>query len=145
VRIYYRGPDALLTDEHFTWHGPERAHFSIRDLREVGRVRSVASGLSSRTLLVVGAMLACTVPWLLAAPFAAYSVILIVLATAATTLAVGRRRKVSLWQVQATYHGSRVTIYASADERVFNQVTRALSRAIGDARSPAPPNRLAPL
>lgn len=143
MRIYYRGPDALLTDDHFTWHGPERADFSIRDLREVGRVRSVAPGLSPHTLLVVGAMLAFAVAWPLVAPFAAYSVILVVLAAAMTTLVIGRRRKVSLWQVQATYRGSRVTIYASADERVFNQVTRALSRAIEDARSPVPPYRLA--
>ena len=143
MRIYYRGPDALLTDEHFTWQGPARADFSIRDLREVGRVRSVARGLSSRTLLAVGAMLAFAVAWFLAAPFAAYSVILVVAAAAATTLVIGGRRKVSLWQVQATYRGSRVTVYASADERVFNQVTRALSRAIADARSPVTPDRLA--
>jgi hypothetical protein len=58
-------------------------------------------------------------------------------------LVVRRRRKISLWQVQATYRGSRVTIYASSDERVFNQVTRALSRAIADGRSSSAPFRLA--
>ncbi|GID95448.1 DUF6232 family protein [Amorphoplanes digitatis] len=142
MRIYYRGPDAFLTDEQFTWNGPERADFNIRGLREVGRVRRDATGLSLRTLLLVGAVLAFATAGLMVAPSAAYSVIPVALAAAMTTVVIGGRRKVSLWQVQATYRGSRVTIYASTDERVFNQVTRALSRAIEDARSPAAPHRL---
>ncbi|MEU7904083.1 DUF6232 family protein [Actinoplanes sp. NPDC049118] len=144
MRIYYRGPDAFLTDEHFIWNGSERADFVIRDLREVGRIRSVAAGLSTNTVLVVTTALAFFVAgWLMVAPAAAYPLSLVVVAASVATLAVRQRRKVSLWQVQATYRGSRVTIYASSDERVFNQVTRALSRAIEDARSSSAPYRLA--
>ncbi|MET8147352.1 DUF6232 family protein [Actinoplanes sp. NPDC049668] len=142
MRIYYRGPDAFLTDEQFTWNGPVRADFNIRGLREVGRVRRDATGLGIRTVLVVGAILAFATAWLMVTPSAAYSVIPVALAAAVTTVVLGGRRKVSRWEVQATYRGSRVTIYATADERVFNQVTRALSRAIRDARSPAAPHRL---
>jgi hypothetical protein len=38
------------------------------------------------------------------------------------------------WQVRASYLGSHVTVYTSVDQRVFNQVTRALRRAVEDAR-----------
>jgi hypothetical protein len=144
MRIYYRGPDAFLTDEHLTWNGPERVDFAIRDLREVGRVQSVAAGLSAWTVLVVSTVLAFFVAgWLVLAPATTYPLSFLVLAVSVATLVVRQRRKVSLWQVQATYHGSRVTIYASSDERVFNQVTRALCRAIQDARSSSAPYRLA--
>jgi hypothetical protein len=40
-------------------------------------------------------------------------------------------------ELQATYRGSRVVLYASSDVRVFNQVTRALRRAVEDARPPS--------
>jgi hypothetical protein len=144
MRIYYRGPDAFLTDEHLTWTASGRSAFVIRDLREVGRVRSVAAGLSTGTVLaVIVALAAFVAAWLVVAPAATYPLSLAVFAAAVTTLVVRRRRKISLWQVQATYRGSRVTIYASSDERVFNQVTRALSRAIADGRSSSAPFRLA--
>ena len=40
-------------------------------------------------------------------------------------------------ELQATYRGSRVVLYASSNVRVFNQVTRALRRAVEDARPPS--------
>jgi hypothetical protein len=144
MRIYYRGPDAFLTDEHFTWNGPEPANFAIRDLREVGRVCSVAAGIGIRTVLVAGSVLAVFVAaWFAVAPAAAYPLSLGVVAAGIVAMVVRRRRTVSLWQVQATYHGSRVTVYASTDERVYNQVTRALCRAIQDGRPAPVPHRLA--
>jgi hypothetical protein len=39
--------------------------------------------------------------------------------------------------LRATYRGATVTLYTSTDQRVFNQVTRALRRAIEDAHPPA--------
>jgi hypothetical protein len=42
--------------------------------------------------------------------------------------------------VHATYRGVVTVIYQSTDERVFNQVTRALMRAIEDGR-PIPTGR----
>lgn len=48
---------------------------------------------------------------------------------------------VVLWRLRprtfvlyATYRGTGVALYASTDERVFNQVSRALRRAIEDSR-----------
>jgi len=145
MRIYYRGPDAFLTDEHFSWNGPEPVNFALRDLREIGRVRSVAAGIGLGTVLAGLAALALFLAgWLVVAPATAYPLsLVVVVAAAVATMAVRKRRTVSLWQVQATYHGSRVTVYASTDERVYNQVTRALCRAIQDGRSASMPYRLA--
>jgi hypothetical protein len=41
------------------------------------------------------------------------------------------------WELWATYRGQPVMVYSCADVRVFNQVTRALHRAIEDGRTPA--------
>jgi hypothetical protein len=49
-------------------------------------------------------------------------------------------RSVHVWQVRATYRGAVTIVYESTDVRVFNQVTRALRRAIEDA-TPAPTGR----
>jgi hypothetical protein len=38
------------------------------------------------------------------------------------------------WELRATYRGRQVTLYSSFDSRVFNQVARALRRAVEDAR-----------
>lgn len=41
------------------------------------------------------------------------------------------------WELRATYQGHEVILYASCDTRVFNQVARALRRAVEDTRRPA--------
>jgi hypothetical protein len=55
--------------------------------------------------------------------------LVLVLAAAAVT----RRQPGRTWQLQANYHGRATLIYSSEDVRVFNQVARALLRAIEDA------------
>jgi hypothetical protein len=47
------------------------------------------------------------------------------------------RMRSQRWELRATYRGTRVLLYASSDVRVFNQVTRALRRAVEDARPPS--------
>ena len=39
MRTYYRGPDALVTDEHFVWRTATPRIFAVRELRNVGLVR----------------------------------------------------------------------------------------------------------
>jgi hypothetical protein len=46
-------------------------------------------------------------------------------------------REPARWELRALYRGQPVTLYASRDARVFNQVTRALRRAIEADRQPA--------
>jgi hypothetical protein len=51
--------------------------------------------------------------------------------------AVFWRRRPQRWELRATYQGQDVELYSSLDERVFNQIARALRRAIEDARPPS--------
>jgi hypothetical protein len=52
-----------------------------------------------------------------------------------TTGVVLWRLRSRTFLLRATYRGTEVTLYASTDERVFNQVSRALRRAIEDSRT----------
>ncbi len=56
---------------------------------------------------------------------------------ASVGLATRRHRPAYLRQLRATYRGVEVVVYESGDERVFNQVKRALCRALEDS-PPAP-------
>ncbi|WP_189080397.1 DUF6232 family protein [Mangrovihabitans endophyticus] len=129
ARTYYRGPDAVVTDELFVWLNRPMTSFFVGDLRFVGRSRQdrvspywafVAAGAA---VLVVGA-------WTVFGASAAY--ILGAAAMAAPLIAVVATRRSSPphWELRASYHGSEVVLYASSNERVFNQVSRALCRAI---------------
>ena len=42
-------------------------------------------------------------------------------------------RRAQVWELHATYRNAAVVLYASNDARVFNQVGRALRRAMEDA------------
>jgi len=47
------------------------------------------------------------------------------------------------WELRATYRGHDVVLYSTSDTRVFNQVARALRRAVEDARPPIRRHQLA--
>jgi hypothetical protein len=67
-----------------------------------------------------------------------YALILVALGMPALAAGVAMwRLRPQTFQLQATYRGAAVDLYSSEDERVFNQVTRALRRAIEDAHPPA--------
>jgi hypothetical protein len=132
VRTYYRGPDAVVTDETFTWQTRPVRTFVLVDLRDVGRVRHEASRIGR---VVAGLLLAVAGGvWVQQAlPGRWYAG---VGALVAALTVVGWRSR-SRWRLTASYRGlGEVTLYGSADPRVFNQVTRALLRAMEDAREP---------
>jgi hypothetical protein len=60
-----------------------------------------------------------------------------------TTGVVLWRLRPQFFVLRATYRGNTVTLYASTNKRVFNQVSRALRRAIEDARLAATWEKLA--
>ena len=43
TRTYYRGPDAVVTDQLFVWLTKPTRSYVVRDLRNVGLVRAQAS------------------------------------------------------------------------------------------------------
>jgi hypothetical protein len=133
VRTYYRGPDAAVTDEVFMWQtGPVRT-FVLAELRNVGRVQQEASRvgriIAGLLLAVVGGVwvqLALPGRWYVGAG-----------ALVVALMIVGWPSHSRRWMLKAAYRGvDNVILYSSTDPRVFNQVARALGRAMEDAREP---------
>ncbi|MEV6600314.1 DUF6232 family protein [Actinoplanes sp. NPDC051346] len=138
MRLYYRGPDAMVTSEHFVHRTPTSTRaFLIRDLRDVGITSAEEPGTPIVTLAGGTAiLLAAALPlWKISPLYAIGFLGLAGFGLAAAALV--RRNRPRSWLLQATYRGQTVELYASTDARVFNQVSRALRRAIEDARPPS--------
>jgi hypothetical protein len=90
MRLYYRGRDAVVTEESFYWLVEPYKVFPIRGLSEACRTRADPA----------------SPVWNL------------------------RARRNRPWEIRAVYRGHQHVLYASRDEQTFQQVARALSRAI---------------
>ena len=136
MRTYYRGPDALVTQERFVWRTSSPRIFVVRGLQHAVLVRCNVPDRRPSPALLVALMMTvlATVSWMLVSPTVGAVLGFLAVLTAVATLATQPRRTVYEWQVRATYQGAHVTVYASVDQRVFNQVARALRRAIEDGR-----------
>ena len=144
MRTYYRGADAVVTSSVFLGGMAPAKHYAIRDLRNVRITHGDAEQLRpSVPQLVTGLLIIVLAAWPLwrAARMSA----LVLAALAASTLilpmtaaaVVAWRLRPQRWELRASYRGEEVALYATTDERVFNQVRRALRRAIEDARPPS--------
>ena len=131
MRTYYRGPDAAVTDELFIWVTGTTKAFAVADLRQVSLEREHRSRLGR---IVAGVLLAvASASWvqldLPARWYVGIGALVVALAVA------GWPPHTRLWALRAAYRGAeQVTLYTSADPRVFHQVSRALRRAMEDAR-----------
>ncbi|RSM68445.1 hypothetical protein DMB66_13205 [Actinoplanes sp. ATCC 53533] len=136
MRIYYRGPDAVVTSTVFAGRAPA-PRYAIRDLRNV-QISRVERFEPSVAHAAAGLLIIAAVAWPLWQASPLYALALVALGMPA--LAAGTvmwRLRPQTFQLRATYRGAAVELYSSGDERVFNQITRALRRAIEDARPPA--------
>jgi Family of unknown function (DUF6232) len=135
TRTYYRGPDAVVTDQLFVWLTQPTKSYVVRDLRNVGLVRTQASRPYAAYLagaaLVLGAA-----SWTMFDSPVRYALSGLAVAVLSAFALVSVRTGLRRWELHASYRGTRVVLYASSDVRVFNQVVRALRRAIEDARPP---------
>jgi Family of unknown function (DUF6232) len=137
TRTYYRGPDAVVTDQLFVWLTSPSKSYVVRDLRSVGLVRAGANRLGSYTLHVAsGTLVLAVATWLTLDSPAAYALGALTVAVPSTFAVARMRTRPQRWELRATYRGTRILLYASSDVRVFNQVVRALRRAVEDARPP---------
>jgi uncharacterized protein DUF6232 len=136
MRTYYRGPDALVTQERFVWRTSSPRIFIVRELQNAVLVRcNVPDRRVNPALLVALVMTAlATASWMIVGPAVGAAIGFLAVLMAAGAMAGRPHRTMYEWQVRATYQGGHVTVYASADQRVFNQVARALRRAIEDGR-----------
>jgi hypothetical protein len=127
TRTYYRGPDAVVTSELFIWRTSPPKVFVIRHLQKVAIVRyDVDRGRPHYSSVAVLALwpIVDTPVWVATG----------VLAVAVPVVAVVTYSRIrpKRWELQALYLGAEVVLYASTDARVFNQVARALRRAMED-------------
>ena len=137
MRTYYDGPDALVTDHHFIWRTDPLRAFVIGDLRDVRLVQRDVG--SPRMIIALAAMAAAALivapGWLLIHTVGG-RLVLVGAAAAAVSLATLGRRSVHQWELRAAYQSREVVLYTTLEIRTFNQVTRALRRAVeGDRRT----------
>jgi len=138
MRTYYRGPDAVVTDGHFIWLVDPVATVPIRHLRHIRLAQCGTQPGHPRGMHVaMGALVVSAAGWTtLGTPAIFVSAPLCATIAAATSLVYWRLRP-RRWVLLANYRGAEMTLYASADVRVFNQVARALRRAVEDSRPSA--------
>jgi hypothetical protein len=132
TRIYYRGPDALVSDDRFVWHPTTTPQvFTIPDLRNVGLVQAPARVRPYAPAFAVVAIAMAAAGWILIPEPTVYVLAFLALAIPGVAM---MWREPGRWELHAQYHGTAVVLYSSADARVFNQVSRALRRAMEDRR-----------
>jgi hypothetical protein len=145
MRTYYRGPDASVTSERFVWRTSSPRIFAVQELKDVVLVRgNVPDRRPSAALLAALTLTILAVAsWLLVGAVVGAAVGFVAVLAGAAALVSQPHRTVYEWRVRATYFGRPVVVYAAVDQRVFNQVTRALRRAREDGRPARAEHRLA--
>jgi hypothetical protein len=108
----------------------------IRDLRNVRRAHTDARRGNPRALQVAfGALIVTAAGWTTLGTPAVYVSAPLCAAIAGLCTAAYWRLRPQRWELLANYRGNDVTLYATSDVRVFNQVARALRRAVEDNRT----------
>jgi hypothetical protein len=137
-RTYYRGTDAVVTDRLFVWRTTPTTGYVINDLRNVGLVRADADRLRPYTThVVVLTVILGAAAWTVSQTPAAYFLGFLAVAFPTVFVVAAIRTRPRRWELRANYRGHEVILYASEDVTRFNQVTRALRRAVEDARPPS--------
>jgi Family of unknown function (DUF6232) len=130
VTVFYRGLHAVITQEFFETTQPARLQFTIKDFTDVHIVRiepPLGEGRRSVGLSTLAAAL-LVVPLVgLVSQISAGLAAVVFLSGSLLSL---RRRKAVRWELVATLMGRPVTLFESDDRTEFDQVCRALRRAL---------------
>ena len=135
MRVFYRGPRALITADVITARSSASRSYVLADLSDLYLVTQQSAGGpgGSRTMGVsalVGGILVVPV-------MGRASVVLTTVAVAVLLLCAFvclRTGSPAHRELVATYRGSRVVVFASDDEREFGQVCRGIQRAMEQRR-----------
>jgi len=127
MRLYYRGPDAVITAGQFVWLRETPRAFAIADLRAAHLSRRTVKGTWMPAAAVAALVLA---PGYLLVNSWIARVSLVGVMAGLVLFTVLRNRAGRRWELRAVAGGQAVTIYSTMDETTFNQVTRALLRVL---------------
>lgn len=136
TRTYYHGPDATVTDAVFVWRTSPQRGYPVHELRNVVRTGDAQAGPAT-VFVAGGSFVLIAAAWSVLGSPAGY-----VIGAAAVVAPVmfgflSRRLRPRRFQLRATCRGTDILLYSTFDERVFNQVSRALLRSMEDSGSPA--------
>jgi Family of unknown function (DUF6232) len=136
MRTYYRGPHAFVTADRFVWRLDTPKIFALSELRDIRRVVHVPQGRRTDAVLVAaaGSMAFAAASWVVVGPVIGAVAVGLSIIAAMVAASTRRFRDTRSYRVVATVQGARTVIFEARDLQVFNQVTRALSRAVDDGR-----------
>ncbi|MBN1172741.1 MAG: hypothetical protein JXA67_11255 [Micromonosporaceae bacterium] len=130
MRLYYRSPEALITDEAFEVLVPYPQRFRVKDLTRLHvvrhpRDRTVTASIHAATgaLVIVGLSL----PSIHSAE--AWLIAVLLIGTPSLVSGACMHIRPRAQELRASYHNHDVSLFTSDDARVFGQVQRALIRA----------------
>jgi hypothetical protein len=135
MRTYYRGADAFVTADRFVWRLETPRIFALRELRDIRRVEHVPQRRTDVVLVAAaGSVAFAAATWAVLGLVIGVTAVTLSVTAAMIAVSTRRFRDARSYRVVATVRGVRTVIYEARDLRVFNQVTRALSRAVEDDR-----------
>ena len=123
LRLYYRGPDALITAGQFVWLGKTPKVYAIADLRGA-RLTRRSPKTTWLPAVVAPALILAPGYLLLNSWISLVSLAGLALLVAAVALVWGRAGR------RFELRADEMIIYSTVDERTFNQVARALQRVM---------------
>lgn len=129
--VYYRGPDALVTDSRFIWAADGAKSFAIADLHKIEIVqRTVSTRVRGLALAAAGTAAVAVAPAWIVLDSVAARFGLVVAALAIVILATSIRRTTRRWDLRAEYRQRDVVLYTSTNPTTFHQISRALRRSV---------------
>ena len=129
-RDYYRGPDVLVTGECFEVMTPTPHRYRLGELAAVRVVRhGPRRAVVTSMQVAAGAVVLVGVSWSALNSVGSYLVAATLVGLPCIASGICLRLRPRVHELRARYHNCDVSLYGSADTRVFGQVRRALIRA----------------
>jgi hypothetical protein len=133
MTIYYVSKKLVITERAMIIRRTPEVRIPVADLHPVRAERHVTAVPGRRPPLIhlaggALALVAITGP-VLDSPAVLVSAVLTVF-TAAAVAGIRRRARTTAWELWATYREAEICLYRTASEREFNQIKRALLRAL---------------
>jgi hypothetical protein len=135
MRVFYRGPRALITAEQITVRSMASHSFALADLSDVYLVRQQgARGSGASRTMGVSALVGALIVGPVVGPVSVQLTSLLLLAMVLSAFLCLRVGPPAHHELVARYRGEPVVVFASDDQREFGQVCRGLQRAMEQQR-----------